>query len=295
MRILAAIALACLSLYAEAQAPYKIYDVKNKKELTESDDIVKAMSKADILFFGEEHDDSIGHMLEAELLRGLHQAYGENVVLSMEMFEADVQQVVNEYLDGLISEKNFVKEARTWKNYTDYKPLVEYAKNNHITLVAANTPPRYVNAVTRGGLSVLQKFGTDSRHWLPPLPVDTATGKYYEKFLEIMGGHGNMPGMHIYQSQNLWDATMAWNVYQAAKKAGRKVFHLNGRFHSDEKMGIIAQLDKYAAKDSKALRILNISCFYADDFARPDWNKYAPLGDYIIVTQNPEKDKEAKK
>ncbi len=274
---------------AQDKSLYKIYDTKNKKEVG-VEDIVKAFSAADVLFFGEEHDDSIGHMLQAEVFRQSHKAIGKDLMLSMEMFEADVQLVLDEYLAGLIQEKNLIKEGRAWKNYSDYKPMVEYAKANQVPVIAANTPPRYTNAVTRGGLEALSKFSIASRSWLPP-PVDTATGRYYEKFLEIMGGHGVMPGMHIYQSQNLWDATMAYSIYKAfLKNTNAKILHLNGRFHSDEKMGIIAQLNKYT-KDNP-LKILNISSFYSEgDLEKPDWNKYTNLGDYVIITKNLKEEK----
>lgn len=261
---------------------YKIYDTKNKKEIG-IDDIAKKFSTADVLFFGEEHDDTIGHILEARIFEASHKLLADKLTLSMEMFERDVQLVVNEYLAGLISEKNLLKEGRAWKNYSDYKPLVEYAKANKLQVVAANTPPRYTNAVTRGSLQALSNFSKEAKQWLPPLPVDTASGRYYEKFLEIMGGHGVMPGMHIFQSQNLWDATMAWSIYSQLKKNPKqKIMHLNGRFHSDEKLGIIAQLNKLS---KNKLRILNICSFYEDDISKPDWTQYEKEGDFIIITQ----------
>jgi uncharacterized iron-regulated protein len=279
-----------IAAFGQDRSTYKIYDTKKKKEIS-IDDIIKDFANADVLFFGEEHDDSIGHMLEAQVFEKAHKAYGKKIALSLEMFEADVQIILDEYLSGLILEKNLIKEGRAWKNYTDYKPLVEYAKANSIPVIAANTPARYTNAVTRNGLEFLPKFSRATYIWLPP-SVDTATGKYYEKFLEIMGGHGVMPGMHIYQSQNLWDATMAYSMYKFFQKnTDKKVLHLNGRFHTDEKLGIPAQLKKYTSADSEPLKMLNISCFYSEgDLQNPDWKKHETLGDYIIITQKFKKD-----
>ena len=267
---------------------YKVYDTRSSKEVS-IDDIIQDFAGADVLFFGEEHDDSIGHILEAQVFEKAHKALGNDVALSMEMFERDVQLVVNEYLAGLIGEKNLLKEGRAWKNYSDYKPMVEYAKANKLNIVAANTPARYTNAVTRGGLQALEKFSKDAKQWLPPLPIDTATGRYYERFLEIMGGHGVMPGMHIYQSQNLWDATMAWSIHSFRKKnATTKIVHLNGRFHTDEKQGIIAQLNKYSKNKP---RIINITCTYNEDMNKPDWEAYKKLADYVIVTKSMKEEK----
>jgi len=259
---------------------YKIYDTKNQK-LVSVDDIIGNMDKADVLFFGEEHNDSTCHVLEYELFKQLTQKYPGKAALSMEMFETDCQNVLNEYTGGLIREKNFITEARAWHNYKDYRPLIELAKTDHIPVVAANAPARYVNMVNRLGLNSLQNLDAIGKSWLPPLPVDTATGAYYEKFLQVMGGHSSMGGMQMYQAQNLWDATMGWSIAQFYKKhRDFKILQLNGGFHSEEKLGTSAQLIKYAPKT----RILNIACFSDDGFDNPDWSKYNHNNDYIILT-----------
>ncbi|WP_461791215.1 ChaN family lipoprotein [Pedobacter sp.] len=232
------------------------------------------------LFFGEEHNDSIGHYLEASLLKKLAANYPNQVALTMEMFHTDVQPIINEYLQGFISEKNFIKEARAWNNYKDYRPMVELAKAQKFEVIGANAAARYSNAVTRSGLQILADLPASSKQFLPPLPIDTLTGRYYEKFIDLLGGHGMGP-MKVYQSQNFWDATMAWSIAKFAKaNKGKKIFQVNGRFHSDERLGTYAQLQKIAPK----LNVLNISCFSADDFANPNWEKHQALGDYVILT-----------
>jgi uncharacterized iron-regulated protein len=259
---------------------YKIYDTKNKK-LVSVGDIIENMDKADVLFFGEEHNDSTCHVLEYTLLKQLVQKYPGKVGLTMEMFETDCQTVLNEYLNGLIRKKNFINESRAWHNYKDYQPLIELAKTEHIPVVAANAPARYVNMVNRMGLNSLQNLDVTGKSWLPPLPVDTAAGIYYEKFLKVMGGHNNMGGMQMFQAQNLWDATMGWSIARFFKKhRDYKILQINGGFHSEEKLGTPAQLKKYAPK----ARILNIACFSDDSFDNPDWSKFSYDNDYIILT-----------
>jgi len=263
----------------EMSSNYKIYDVK-KQKLISIDDIVADMEQADVLFFGEDHNDSVGHYLEALLFRKLYSKYPLKTALSLEMFHTDVQPELDEYLAGVISEKNFIKESRAWGNYKDYRPLIEYAKQNRLKVIAANAATRYSNAVTQGGLKVLENFPKTSFNFLPPLPIDTAQGRYYEKFTETLGGH-SMGSMKIYQTQNLWDATMAWSINKIIKaNRGIKVFQLNGRFHSDEKLGTLAKLQQLNPK----LKILNISSFSDESFINPNWEKFKNLGDYIIIT-----------
>ena len=116
--------------------------------------------------------------------------------------------------------------------------MIEYAKAEKIPVVAANAPARYVNMVNRMGLNSLEKLIKPARSWLAPLPIDTATGAYYNKFLEVMGGHSAMGGMQMFQAQNLWDATMGWSIAQFYKKHhDYKILQVNGGFHSEEKLG----------------------------------------------------------
>lgn len=279
MKKLLLVILTCLPFLVTAQSDhYKIYDVKNSKIIS-SQDLVKSLKEIDVVFFGEEHNDSIGHWLEADLFKQLFASYPKTA-LSMEMFHTDVQVIIDEYLAGNISEKNFIKEARAWNNYKDYRPLIDFAKEKGLHVTAANAATRYSNLVTKSGLEGLKSLSKASKAFLPPLPIDTADGKYYAKFIETMGGH-NMGGMKIYQTQNLWDATMAWSIARYIKKhKGSKVLQLNGRFHSDEQLGTFAKLKEILPK----LSLCNISCFYADDFSNPNWEKYKKLGDYVIVT-----------
>lgn len=259
---------------------YKIYNTRTHKAASISE-IVSELDKADVLFFGEEHNDSTSHQLEYLLLQNIAAKYLAKTALSMEMFETDCQNVLDEYLKGLIREKNLLTDARAWPNYKDYRPLIEFAKNNGIPVIAANAPARYTNMVNRLGLESLQQLNNTGRSYLPPLPIDTATGAYYEKFKAIMGGHSSMPGMQMYQAQNVWDATMGWSIARFMKDhRGYKILQLNGGFHSEEKLGAPSQLLHYNHK----ARILNIAVYSDDSFANPDWSKFIKMGDYIIMT-----------
>jgi len=272
--------LLCLPFLSIAQVNYKVYNTATQKSAT-LDDIINDMAKADVLFYGEEHNDSIGHTIELALLAKLVEKYPGKTTLSLEMFETDTQPILNEYLKGLIREKNLISDARAWPNYKDYRPLVELAKGSKLPVIAANAPSRYTNRVTRLGLNSLQSLDTHAKSWLPPLPVDTATGAYYNKFVEIMGGHAGMAGMQIYQSQNLWDATMAWSIAKHLKSHnGNKIMQVNGGFHSEDKLGAAAQLKKYAP----AARSINVAAFASEQYDQIDWSKYSKSNNYIIIT-----------
>ncbi|PAW94356.1 hypothetical protein CKK33_12990 [Mucilaginibacter sp. MD40] len=284
MKKLVAILFLIVPLITVAQedmsAHYKIYNTAKKAPAT-IDDIVNALAKADVLFFGEEHNDSTGHYLEALLLQKIVEKYPDKSALSLEMFQTDCQTVLDEYLAGFIREKNLITEGRAWNNYKDYRSMIEQAKAAHIPVIAANAPIRYTNMVTRDGLETLNRLSKQAKSWLAPLPIDTATGAYYEKFVTIMGGHNAMGNMKIYQSQNVWDATMAYHIAQFLKThKGFKVMQVNGGFHSEEKLGVAAQLKKYLS----TVRMVNIAAYADDSFENPDWAKFEKMADFIVLT-----------
>jgi len=264
---------------------YKIYDTRSKQVIT-IDKIVADCAAADVLFFGEEHNDSAGHYMENIIFQALHKQYGNDIALSLEMFETDNQIALNDYLAGFIPEDRFSKDVRLWSNYKDYRPMIEYAKQNKLNVIAANPPRRYVSMVSRRGMKSLDSLSKESKKFLPPLPYDTLSGRYREKFAEIMKGSPGSTSPNIYYSQNLWDAGMSYSIYKYWRKnKDKKIFHCVGRFHCDEKLGTAAQLQKRKS----GLKILNISSFSDASFNNPDpmaigWEKFSNLGDYIILT-----------
>lgn len=291
MKLLSAVFIFFLAAAASAQDSiskhYKIYDTRSK-QIVGIEKIVADMAGADVLFFGEEHNDSAGHYLENKIFRELYAKYGSSMALSMEMFETDNQLVLDEYLQGKIDESRLAKDARLWSNYRDYRPMVEFAKQNKLPVIAANPPRRYVTLVGRRGMQALDSLSKEAKAFLPPLPYDTLTGRYREKFMEIMKGSPGGENPKVYYSQTLWDAGMSYSIYRFLKKnKGRKVFHCVGKFHTDEKLGTAAQL----LRRNKKLRILNISCFPDAAFNNPgpaaiDWSKLERLGDYVILTNS---------
>lgn len=276
---------------------YRIYSVKQNKEVPLSS-IIEDMKNFDVLFYGEEHNDSVTHYLEKTIFEMLYKSYSANTALSMEMFERDAQVVMNEYLKFDIREKNFKKDARVWSNYRDYRPMVEFAKANKLDVVCANAPSRYTNLVGRKGQKALMELPADSKKFFAPVPYDTATGKYYDKLMGLSNHNPNptsaidtaakkpmplpmMGSYNLIMGQSLWDATMAFSISEYLKiNKTKKVMQVNGRFHSDEGFAVVAQLKKYSPK----IKTLIISSGSDESFPNIDWSKHKDQGDYIIIT-----------
>lgn len=253
------------------------------------DDLATALDDVEVVFLGEEHDDPVAHFLEAEILKIAHTratAAKRQTVLSLEMFERDVQTVIDEYLGGLISEKHFLSSSRPWGRYaTDYKPMVEFAKANKFPVVAANPPGRYANRVARLGRSSLDGLSAEARSWLPPLPYGEPDPVYAAKFMALMGDGGGSSSPHgpayLIDAQALWDAGMGYAIAGALmRQPGALVVHVNGGFHSEERMGAPTQLLRYRP----GTKFLSVAMVSGRGFPNFDVSKLGKLGDYIIVT-----------
>lgn len=264
---------------------YKIYHSPTEQTL-EISDIISLSEQADVILFGEEHNDSLAHAFQRQLYEGLLTTR-RKVILSMEMFERDVQLVLNEYLAGLISESSLIKEGKAWNNYADYAPLVNLAKKNNQQVIAANVPARYASMVSRKGIGTLKLLEKKASSYFSIFEPPGENDPYRKKFDAAMGGHGHHMGPSVFHAQLLRDATMAESILRAWKKNRNSIIlHLTGRFHSDEGLGTVSEL----SSRRKKLRLLTLSCFPAEDFAAPDWAAYRNLAEIIILT-NPKSTK----
>jgi uncharacterized iron-regulated protein len=271
--------------YGQAnEADYRIFDAKGTPAGLNK--ILESIGQADVVFLGENHDDAVAHALQFQIFKAVIEKYGKSkkVALSLEMFERDVQIVVDEYLNNLISEAHFLRSTRPWDNYKqDYRPLVELAKTEKLPVIAANAPRRYVNMVSRNGRDSLNLLSTDAKKWLAPLPFGQASEAYAAKFKALMGGspESSMGLDKILDSQTLWDATMAHAVAEYLKENKNPlVVHLNGSFHTENRLGTPEHLQKFQPK----AKVIVVTMRYEENFENFDKAKHENLGDFVILT-----------
>jgi uncharacterized iron-regulated protein len=180
------------------------------------------------------------------LFRALY-AKNPKLALSMEMFERDVQPVLDEYLAGKIDEATFIKTSRPWPNYaTDYRPLVEFAKAHGWHVVAGNIPRKMASAASSKGIGAISGLTDSTRRWAAA-EFNCPKDDYFRRFGETMKQHPMGPGPaptdaemadmteKFYQAQCAKDETMAESIAWVKKSAPNPplVIHYNGAFHSD--------------------------------------------------------------
>ncbi|HET9949002.1 MAG TPA: ChaN family lipoprotein, partial [Longimicrobiales bacterium] len=255
---------------------------------------LEASDTSDVLLVGERHDDLVGHAVERELFRGALERAGRaapprDVVLSLEMFERDVQIVVDEYLAGLISEEHFIQSARAWDEYRiHYRQLVELAKERGVPVVAANAPRRYVNLVAERGPAALEELSDAAKAWLPPLPYPPASDRYRAEWERVMAQaadsserHDADLGSYALDAQALWDAAMGHAIALAlVRDLGALVLHVAGSFHIAHGTGIPERIVDYRP----GTRVTTVVIEPADDPAAWDPGAHAGLADFVVLT-----------
>jgi uncharacterized iron-regulated protein len=234
--------------FAQDEA-YVIFNAQGKKVSYKK--LVKGVEKSDILLFGELHNNPIAHWLQLEVTKSLNEQ--RDLILGAEMMEADNQDELNAYLAGSIDNRALDTLARLWPNYiTDYKPLVDFAKDNDLRFIASNIPRRFASQVYMQGFEALDSLNAEEKSWVAPLPIAFDPElKTYQAILEMMGDHGS-PQLVMAQASK--DATMAHFIL-ANYEANCLFIHYNGAYHSDEYEGI----NWYLKEESPELNIATIS------------------------------------
>ncbi|MFM2214615.1 MAG: hypothetical protein RL427_1878 [Bacteroidota bacterium] len=269
--ILLALLFTC-GLWAQDKLAYQLFDKNGKKVSYKT--LLKAAGKSEVVLFGEYHNNAISHWLELELTKDL--AAKKKVVLGAEMMEADNQKQLDDYLNEALTQKQLDSTARLWPNYkTDYKPLVDFAKEKQLSFIATNIPRRFASIVSKKGFEGLDALTSDEKNWIAPLPIPyDADLPGYLGMMKMMGDHTspNMP-----KAQAIKDATMAYFIEK--NLLPESVFiHYNGTYHSDNFEGI----SWYLKKSRPELTIVTISTVEQADLKKLLAENYTKA-DYILV------------
>lgn len=257
---------------AQDKKAYQIFDKNGKK--TSYEKLLKAGEKSEVVLFGEYHDNSVVHWLQLEFTKDLAQK--KDLVLGAEMLEADNQTQVNQYLKGEINQKQMDSSARLWKNYkTDYKPLVDFAKEKKFSFIATNVPRRYASLVFKKDLVALDSLSAQEKSWIAPLPIEFDINlPGYKSMMGMQGGHA---GEKMPKAQAIKDATMAYFINKNRKE--NSVFiHYNGTYHSDNFEGI----NWYLRKLDAGIKIVTIATVEQKDISKLEAEHYNKA-DFILV------------
>lgn len=270
--------LLCL-LLAPNPSAYRIYDLRADETLS-VEQLAQRLASADVVFLGEDHDNTVGHQLQLQILTALHQQRPD-LVLSLEMFERDTQGLLDDYLRGRIAESKLLEQGRPWHNYQQhYRPLVEYARSQKLDVIAACVPRDAARSVSQGK--------TPEPKWQPFLPRSTSAPEdaYFQRFAEVMREHAGTDEdgalERYYESQCLKDDAMgeAISDYRAAHHHRQPlVVHVCGKFHSDYGQGTAW---RYLQRQPLT-RIAVVTMEPAEDVAKFDVAPHRDRGHFLLA------------
>jgi len=258
---------------------YRLYDREGTQ--IAYDKTIDCLAEAEVLLFGELHDNALIHRMQISMTEDLFKKRRGELILGAEMFEADNQLILNEYLAGMILHRHLVAEAKVWDTYeTDYRVLVDFAKEHRLKFIATNIPRRYASLVSRDGIGALEGLSGEAKRYIAPLPitVDPATPGYREmREMSLDMGHGMQTNPeNLVAAQAVKDATMAYFIMKN-RAVNQQFFHYNGVYHSQNYGGIYWYLKKAAPE----LNVLTLSSVEGEYLEFQDG--YKGLGDFILV------------
>ncbi|MGQ9571003.1 MAG: ChaN family lipoprotein, partial [Thermodesulfovibrionales bacterium] len=229
------------------------------------EDVINAVSEKPIIYIGERHTNYEDHKVQLELIMEMSRR-GRKIAIGMEMFQKPFQKAIDDYLSGVISEREFLKKTeyfKRWKfDYNLYREIIDFAKANNIPIVALNLREEIIKKVSEGGLDAL----TDKEKKEIPQDMDMYDEAYKERLKTVFELHEKSrikDFEYFRQSQILWDETMAHSIaefmndnpdYQMIILAGeqhiiydsgipKRAFRLNGKDYATLINGISEKFD----------------------------------------------------
>lgn len=201
-----------------------------------NDSALGKMADASVVYLGETHNSKADHAAQLEIIEAL--SAQNDIAIALEMFQRPFQPVLDAYLAGEITEAELVAqseyETRWGFDWEFYAPIVRYAQNNQIPLIALNTPSEITRQVASEGLESLN--GQDFQ-FVPSIDEIDLSNQAYRELLQTVfsahGAHGNSDGFeNFFAAQVLWDETMADGVArQLSAEPDRQIVAIVGEGH----------------------------------------------------------------
>jgi aminopeptidase N len=246
-------------------------DVSTVKTLSH---VIEGVAGKKIVYVGEYHDRFAHHQVQIEVIKGLYRK-DPKIAIGMEMFQRPFQPVLDDYVNGVIGEREFLKKTEYFKrwslDYNLYKPILDFARAEKVPVVALNLRSEIVEKVSKSGMEALTG---DERKDIPA-ETDFSDAEYRERLQQVFARHkagGAKNFDYFYQAQILWDETMAMSIDEYLKKnPERRMVVIAGEGHLAYGSGIPKRA--FRRNEYKYAVILNDTDFERD------------IADYLIYPQ----------
>lgn len=191
-----------------------------KKVITNPQVILPQLIQADVVYLGETHDNPENHQTQLEIIQKLRE-HNSKIAIAMEMFQRPYQDVLDRYLAKQLSEQELLEQSeynQRWGfPWAYYAPILRFAQEKQLPVLALNTPTEVTRQVAREGLKSLTP---EQRQFIPPFSeIRTDNLEYRQMMLSIFkqhqhNSHGSTNFELFFLAQVLWDETMAEKIAQ---------------------------------------------------------------------------------
>jgi uncharacterized iron-regulated protein len=252
MRTLAFTLLMVSAVSAAARAGTAVHKVSEGRTIS-FEQMIEEVRKSDIVFVGELHGSAEHHELQLAVIRALHEA-DVPLAVGLEMFRQDSQHELNQWVEGKVTEKQFVSLFyENWRvAWPLYRPIFRYAREHGVPLVGLNVPGELSRKVSRKGFSSLTE---KERKALPPGITCDVDRTYMAFIKQAYSDHGvdKKSFINFCEAQMVWDTSMAWHIIEYRRKnPGGVIVVLAGTGHA-WKRGIPEQVRRQSGLSFKVI------------------------------------------
>ncbi len=238
------------SIVRSQTPPRSVVDAASGKSI-ELDAFFAALRTKAVVYVGERHDQPSDHGVQFAILRQLHRDE-PSLAIGMEMFQVPFQEPLTRWSAGQIDESVLRRDTeyddRWGFDFSMYRPILEYARNRGIEVIALNAPREVAYAVAKDGLDSLT---VEQAAELPELDLANVQHRALFDAEFDVGEHAAGDRVdRYYEAQVLWDETMGARVAQTivGPDGPAKMLVLAGRVHVKLGLGIPDRAAKRGAR-----------------------------------------------
>ena len=189
-------------------APNTIVELKTGRTIS-LPELVERLNADRVVFIGEYHNHPQQHRNQLDLIKALYEQH-PRLVVGLEVFDRDWQSLLDDWTDGRMDDEVFKTQVQTsvlsGDTFMVYWPLLKWAKENHVKLLALNAPRKIVSLVAMKGLDSL----TPEERSRIARDIEIGPDPYRKRVESVFAGHkGHVNVNNFFTAQVVWDETMA--------------------------------------------------------------------------------------
>jgi uncharacterized iron-regulated protein len=227
--------------------------VVDLSSLSDLQGLIDKLADKRVVFVGEQHDRYEDHLNQLAVVAGLHEK-DKDLAIGMEFFQQPFQPHLDAFIAGEISEKEMLRRTdyyERWRyDYRLYRPILRFAREHGIPLVALNLERELTEKVGDGGI---ESLSPEERARIPA-EIDRDDVAYRQRVMAVFEHHpqkDNANFEHFLDVQLLWDEGMADRAARYLREnPSKSMVILAGAGHVEHGQGIPKRLLRRVPSES---------------------------------------------